>query len=80
MGLVRIMSWYPKFNGSHAFWHVTQLYPQHDWTGWQNVANDDVCTGTIIQTGLNCMAMRAELFNPSLSLFYCFTCTIIDGQ
>ena len=25
------------------FWLATQLYPQNDWTGWQNDVNDDVC-------------------------------------
>ena len=23
------------------FWLATQLYPQNDWTGWQNGVNDD---------------------------------------
>ena len=25
------------------FWLATQLYPQNDWTGWQNGVNNDVC-------------------------------------
>ena len=25
------------------FWLATQLYPQNDWTGWQNGVNYDVC-------------------------------------
>ena len=25
------------------FWLANQLYPQNDWTGWQNGVNDDVC-------------------------------------
>ena len=25
------------------FWLATQLYPQNDWTGWQNGVNDDEC-------------------------------------
>ena len=32
---------YPKFNGSH-FSLVPKLYPQNDWTGWQNGVNDYV--------------------------------------
>ena len=25
------------------FWLASQLYPQNDWTGWQNGVDDDVC-------------------------------------
>ena len=25
------------------FWLATQVYPQNDWTGWQNGVNYDVC-------------------------------------
>ena len=41
MGLVRITSWYPNFNGSR-FWLATQLDPQNDWTATQNRVNYDV--------------------------------------
>ena len=41
MGLVRIMSWYPNFKGSH-FWLATQRDPQNDWTATQNGVNYDV--------------------------------------
>ena len=26
-----------------AIWLATQVYPQNDWSGWQNGVNDDVC-------------------------------------
>ena len=32
------------------FWLATQLYPQNDWTGWQNGVNDDVCRQALLQT------------------------------
>ena len=38
---VRIMSWYPKFNGRH-FWLAIQPYPQNDWAGWQFRVNYDI--------------------------------------
>ena len=38
MGLVRIMSWYPNFNGSH-FGLPLQLDPQNDWLGGKMVWN-----------------------------------------
>ena len=41
MGLVRITSWCPKFNGSH-FGLAPSLYPQNDWTEWQIRVNYDV--------------------------------------
>ena len=40
MGLVRITSWYPEFNGSH--FGLPQLYPKNDLTGRQNGVNYDV--------------------------------------
>ena len=41
IGLVRITSWYPHFNGSH-FGLPPQLYPQNDWTGCQNRVDYDI--------------------------------------
>ena len=38
MGLVCITSWYPNCTGSH--FGLPQLYPQNDWTRWQNGVNE----------------------------------------
>ena len=43
MGAVCMALWYPLFNVRHWVWRVIHLYPQNDWTGWQNGVNYHIC-------------------------------------
>ena len=44
MGLVRITSWYPNFNGSHFGLPPSEIHrtAHNDWTATQNRVNYDV--------------------------------------
>ena len=58
MGAVCMMSWYPKFNGSHfGLPPVPQLYPPSNWTGWQLIrVNYDVDTqAPFVHTSFTCV-------------------------
>ena len=44
MGLVRIASWYPNFNGSHVGLRPSEIHRMTHWTGWQICVNYDVFT------------------------------------
>ena len=82
MGAVCIMSWYPQLNGrcvhyvmlsttqSKPFWLATQLYPQNDWTGWQNGVNDDVCAQALLCSWHRKRASNVEALRPTVI----FTC------
>ena len=63
MGLVRITSWYPNFNGSHFVLPPSET-PQNDWTATQNRVNYDV----FAQAPLLCIFTQS--LNRRSRLFY----------
>ena len=44
------------------FWLATQLYPQNDWTGWQDGVNYDVFTPTLFYSYSILMLMKATQY------------------
>ena len=42
------------------FWLATQLYPENDWTGWQNGVNDDECAQAPFNVCLNAFFQYVE--------------------